>query len=441
MRRIDKLRRPAERYSFNDWAGEAFSLAGVPYRVFGHGMNVEGPQFAGEDGTSLVQQIHLRHGVVAAAAFARASLMSSTRFQFRRFEDRGLFGSPELLPLERPQDGMTGAQLQTQAELQISYHGNAYFHRVDADTIELLPPEKVAVVRGGDNESNTVPLEYLVFKDRAGVGEPERVISAGSVAHWASLDLHPTMKWFGVSWVSSLAREISQDFQTSQYIDAFYRNGAAPSILVGVPSEFDEEQVNQFAELARREYAGATNAHKMMIVGNGSDVHQLGSKLNDLGLKDLRSEFESRVAARSRVPAVILQVPTAAVTGGSSLNAGNYTTTRRTWHDTWWSPTVQALCACLQRIVPPPPNSELWYDTRDVAFVQEDRTDEASIMQQKASAILSLVNAGYQPDSIVQAVDNNQLALLTHSGLASVQLQPLGETPSDDSGPTLETQP
>lgn len=439
MRRIDKLRRQSERYSFNDWAGEAFSLAGVPYRVFGHGMNVEGPQFAGEDGTTLVQQIHLRHGVVAAAAFARASLMSSTRFQFRRYADRSLFGSPELLPLEQPQDGMTGQQLQTQAELQISYHGNAYFHRVDADTIELLPPEKVAVVRGGENEANTTPLEYLVFKDRAGVGEPERVISAGSVAHWASLDLHPTMKWFGVSWVSSLAREISQDFQTSNYIEAFYRNGAAPSILIGTPAEFDEEQVEQFAELARREYAGATNAHKMMIIGNGSDVHQLGSKLNDLGLKDLRSEFESRVAARSRVPAVILQVPTAAVTGGSSLNAGNYTTTRRTWHDTWWSPTVQALCACLSRIVPPPANSELWYDTRDVAFVQEDRTDEASIMQQKASAILSLVNAGYQPDSIVQAVDNNQLSSLTHSGLASVQLQPMGATPSDGSGTTLET--
>jgi hypothetical protein len=167
-----------------------------------------------------------------------------------------------------------------------------------------------------------------------------------------------------------------------------------------------------------------------MIIGNGSDVHQLGSKLSDLGLKDLRAEFESRVAARSRVPAVILQVPTAAVTGGSSLNAGNYTTTRRTWHDTWWSPTVQALCACLSRIVPPPANSELWYDTRDVAFVQEDRTDEASILQQKASAVLSLVNAGYDPATIVDAVENNQLSLLKHTGLASVQLQPLGAEPN-----------
>jgi hypothetical protein len=52
-------------------------------------------------------------------------------------------------------------------------------------------------------------------------------------------------------------------------------------------------------------------------------------------------------------------------------------------------------------------------------------------MQSKAGAILSFINAGYDPATIIAAVDANKLSLLTHTGLASVQLQPLGAGTGD----------
>jgi hypothetical protein len=77
-------------------------------------------------------------------------------------------------------------------------------------------------------------------------------------------------------------------------------------------------------------------------------------------------------------------------------------------------------------LVPPPPGSELACDTRDVPFLREDQKDAAEIQQVKAQTIRTLIDAGFDPDSVVKAVDADDRSLLVHSGLYSVQLQPPG---------------
>ena len=71
--------------------------------------------------------------------------------------------------------------------------------------------------------------------------------------------------------------------------------------------------------------------------------------------------------------------------------------------------------------------AELWYDDRDIPALKEDIQDKAKEMQEKATAANQLVSAGYDPDSIVDALDSGDFSLLTHSGLVSVQLQPPGK--------------
>jgi hypothetical protein len=58
----------------------------------------------------------------------------------------------------------------------------------------------------------------------------------------------------------------------------------------------------------------------------------------------------------------------------------------------------------LANIVDVPAGAELWYDDRDISFLQEDMKDEAEIQQTQANAIRSLIDAGYEPDSVVDAV-------------------------------------
>jgi hypothetical protein len=72
--------------------------------------------------------------------------------------------------------------------------------------------------------------------------------------------------------------------------------------------------------------------------------------------------------------------------------------------------------------------SELWYDDRDVAFLREDLTAAADIQAREASTIVSLISAGYEPDSVVRAVRTGDFVLLKHTGLLSVQLMPPSES-------------
>jgi hypothetical protein len=46
----------------------------------------------------------------------------------------------------------------------------------------------------------------------------------------------------------------------------------------------------------------------------------------------------------------------------------------------------------------------------------------------------TLVDGGFDPDSVIQAVTSNDMSLLVHTGTLSVQLQPPGTTaePADD---------
>jgi hypothetical protein len=82
-------------------------------------------------------------------------------------------------------------------------------------------------------------------------------------------------------------------------------------------------------------------------------------------------------------------------------------------------------------VVTTPPDAQLWYDDKDVSALQEDQKDAAEIMQGRATAIKTFVDAGYDPDSARKAVAADDLSLLVHTGLVSVQLQPPGSTAPD----------
>lgn len=420
------------RYSFNQYLEEVFSYNGVPYQIVGPKMPAPNEE---ESAGKLPRSWD--HTIVGAAVLRRALVLSQIAFRWRDVRTRQLFGTPDLDALNFPSPWRTLPDLLAKAETHVSYFGNAWFFR-DMGSLSLLDPEKVStltVLDGRGTGGRILERRVHYWPDGIGQGTFD-VIPSTNVAHWPALDLDPTSDFVGLSWVRQASSEIAQDNQASVYIRRFFDNAATPSLVVSIPREYTREQAELWAEMSARELAGVDNAHKVHYMGVGADVRPIGSNIQDLALKDLRGELESRVAARSLVPAVILGVPTSAVTGGSALNAGNYSTTRRVWADTWFSPTVAALCRALQRLYPPPPGGELWFDPTDVMFIQEDRADEAEIVKSKVAAIRQGIDAGFDPDSVVRAVaDGNFDALVgAHTGLTSVQLQP----PADGETPPME---
>ncbi len=92
------------------------------------------------------------------------------------------------------------------------------------------------------------------------------------------------------------------------------------------------------------------------------------------------------------------------------------------------------MAGSLSAIIDVPAGADLWYDDRDIPFLQEDQRDFARIQQVNAQSIRLLVDAGFEPDSVVAAIDRGDLSLLVHSGLTSVQLLPPGTNGSNGNG-------
>jgi hypothetical protein len=161
-----------------------------------------------------------------------------------------------------------------------------------------------------------------------------------------------------------------------------------------------------------------------MYLGGGADVKVVGSNFEQIAMKAVQGAGETRIAAAAGVPASILGISEGL--SGSSLNAGNYTAARRRFADGTLRPLWRSACGALQNLVPPPDGgARLWYDDRDVSFLQEDVADGADIRMKDAQTMRTLVDGGFEPSSVVAAVTTGDMARLVHTGSVSVQLQPL----------------
>jgi hypothetical protein len=210
----------------------------------------------------------------------------------------------------------------------------------------------------------------------------------------------------------------------SEHQSKFFEHAATPNLVFVMEPGKTPEQVKEFADLVNAKHAGAGNHYKNMFLGGGTDVKVVGSDLSSLALKDVSGGFETRIAARSRVPAVVLGIREGM--GGSALNSGNYAQTRRLWADGWFSPTAQNLCAALEAIMQPAADAELWYDPSEVLFLQEDQKDSAEIMSTNMQAARAGTEAGYKPETVIEAIASGDIKKLVHTGVFSVQLQPPG---------------
>jgi hypothetical protein len=105
---------------------------------------------------------------------------------------------------------------------------------------------------------------------------------------------------------------------------------------------------------------------------------------------------------------------------------------RRIFADSWIYPSLQDISASLESILTLPksrsgePDSELWFDTADMPLLREDAKDAAEIQQIQATTITMLVREGFTAPSATAAVIGQDMNLLVHTGLVSVQLQPPG---------------
>ena len=156
----------------------------------------------------------------------------------------------------------------------------------------------------------------------------------------------------------------------------------------------------------------------------------VGSDFQQIDFKVTQGAGETRIAAAAGVPPIVVGLSEGLV--GHLLQLRTGSTPIRGPDD---APLWRNMASSMSNIIDVPPRAELWYDDRDIPALQEDAKDAAEVLQTHAATISSLVNAGYEADSVKAAVISGDFSQLQHTGLFSVQLQP----PMPD-GPELNAQ-
>ncbi|WP_330253131.1 phage portal protein [Nocardia sp. NBC_00565] len=389
----------------------------------------------------LASGAYAANGVVFACMLVRQLVFSSPRFRWQQLRDgkpSDTFGTADLGLLERPWPGGTTQDLLGRMIQDADLAGNSYWVRQGSELVRLRP-DWVEIVgqkrymntdRAGRNRGNGqvgwIKKGYL-YTEGGRASQSEGVaFTVDEVAHFAPIP-DPLAVFSGMSWLTPILREIQADHAMTRHQRKFFDHGATPNLVVKHDVAANEEKVKRFAEMMAEKHGGVENAYRTLHLYPGADVTPVGANLKEIDFKSVRGGGETRIAAAAGVPPIIVGLSE----GLASATYSNYGQARRRLADGTAHPLWQNMAGSMEQVVPPPSGSvRLWYDANDVPFLREDEADAATIAETKSRTIEAYIRSGYTPDSVVAAVNANDLRLLVHSGLMSVQLQKPGADPT-----------
>jgi len=410
----------------------SFNFAGVSYTGYPGRMGVSSERIEANF-LGVVQGAYKRNGVIFACERARLSVFSEARFMFRRITDGRpgeLFSTPELGLLENPWPNATTGDLLTRLLQDADMAGNAFWC-VRNGHLRRMRPDWVTIVIGSNSDPQIIPddldselLGYGYWPGGVLGGKEPVFLLPEEVAHFAPTP-DPVANFRGMSWITPIVRELEADIAATIHKLAFFENGATLQTVISLDKEIKEEAFERLVAKMNLAHRGSSNAYKTLVVGGGADVNVVGADLKQLDFKATQGAGESRIAAAAGVHPVIVGLSEGLQ--GSSLNAGNFGQARRLFAEGTLSTLWRNVCASLATLIDVPADAELWYDTRDIPFLREDRKDQSNIQREESATISSLITAGFTPKSSIAAVKAQDWTLLEHTGLFSVQLQPPGQ--------------
>ncbi|SET43225.1 phage portal protein [Nonomuraea wenchangensis] len=430
QRALSGIRRDEKRYSFSDWvADKQLGLNASPFYGWSYSANVEEVEnsFVG-----YINGVYKANGVIFSSIEARKLLFTEARFQFQRLQNGTpgeLFGTHELDILENPWPNGTTGDLLARMEQDVSLAGNFYAVREGKRLRRLRPDWVYIVLTSAPDEA--VKSDIAGYQYRPGglnSNAEAKTYLPNEVVHWAPIP-DPDAQYRGMSWITPVIREVISDKAATLHKSKFYENAATPNMVVSFKETVTEDQFEQYMEELAAAHQGATNAYKTMYLAGGADVRVVGSDFAQMDFKAVQGAGETRIAAAARVPAIIVGLSE----GLAAATYSNYGQARRAFGDHWARPQWRSACAALSTVINVPRGCRLWYDDRDIAFLRDDQMDIAKIAAMNAQSIRSLVEAGYEPDAVAQAIVSDDLSILigNHTGVFSVQLQPAVDPDAD----------
>lgn len=380
------------------------------------------PHFSG-----YIRGIYKNNGPIYACMAVRMRLFSEARFQFSQMNSgrRGnLFGTKDLAPLEVPWPGGTTGDLLSRMLQCADLAGNCFVTARGGDQLRILRPDWVDIVLVGEDGAPLEQLDKLGYAYWPGgrhSGQSPMAFGPEEIAHFAP-NPDPEASYKGMSWLTPVIREVMADGAATTHKEKFFQNAGTPNMVVKVPEGVRKEAFDALISTFKAKHEGLDNAYKTLFLTSGADATVVGANMQQMEFKVTQGAGETRIAAAAEVPPVIAGFSE----GLASATYSNYQLAMRRFVDLTMRPLWRNAAGSLATLVKVPGGAELWYDDRDVPALHENARDAAEILKVDADTIHTLIAAGFEPDSVLQAVAAGELTNLMHTGLYSVQLQPAG---------------
>lgn len=429
--------------TFQAWADSLMAFQGQIYQpsysTTYAGEKVERPE---DSFLGYVHGAYKANGIIFAVSMARARPFSEVAFKFRRKKDSGggpnLFGNPDLDILDNPWPGGTTQSLMLRAEQDVTAAGTFFVAREDGppgreDRLRRLRPDWCEFIL-------TAPPDQAVASDIVGIkytpggwwnGSPSRLYTLKEATFWAPIP-DPDSQYRGMSWISPIIKEFQSDQAATIHKLKFFENAATPNLSVSLKESVGPEKFREFVRDMKASANGLENAYKTLFTGGGADVRVIGADMRQLDFAITQGHGETRVAAAGGVPPIIVGLSE----GLQAATYSNYGQAKRAYGDLFLRSQWRSFCGAMASIVDVPDDAKLWYDAKDVAFLREDAADIAIRQGTEMTTMAAGIAAGYDPDTVTQAVMADDWSKLKHTGLVSVQLQdPNAQQPDPNAPP------
>lgn len=369
--------------------------------------------------TAFAQRANASNAPVFSAILVRMALFSEITFQFQAKDDKHLFGTTDLAKLEEPfGPGTTTQNLLARMEQDVSLAGNAFIWNAPGSDTPLvrLRPDWTTIVSevvqlDDDPRAGWYrrPVGYWFEPPRgatAGKQPPGFLVPAEEVAHWAPIP-DPQADFRGMSWLTPVMRDIQGDDGLSVYKIKYLENNASPNLLIKYAQKLQTATIDGIRERMHARYGGADNAFKTLVLDQGADATVIGSNLAQMNFDGVQSAGAERILAAANVPPVLVGMEPLRGAGRS------YGEVVQKFSNVYARPQWRSASATLAKLVDVPPGNRLWFDTSDIAALQDGEMERGQTVLVKSQAVLALNQAAkYDPASVITAVNSGDLTQL-----------------------------
>ncbi len=370
------------------------------------------------------QQANSSNAIIFAALLVRMRLFSEARFQYQAKDDKHLFGNTSLARLEEPfGPETTTGDLLARMEQDAFLSGTAYVWDPPGEgRLVRLRPDWTTIISEVVRVDSGDPKHPGWYRKRAGYWfEPPKslmsrdegfFVPADEVVAWAPVP-DPQADFRGMSPLTPIAREVAGDDGMTQYKITYLKNNASPNVYIKYAQKLQPATIDAIRERMNARYGGPDNAGKGLILDQGADITLVGNSLSQMDFSGVSAVGTERILAACEVPGVLVGLEPLRGAGRG------YQESMTKFANLWGRPHWRSACGALSPIADVPAGNRLWYDTSDIAALQDGEMERGQAALVRAQALLALVQAGYMHESAIAAVDAMDLSQLKAGGVGT----------------------